>query len=178
MRVKSWVVGVVVGVVVATGVGIAFAAVPSSSGAIHGCYNPSAGYKLRVLDTAKTARCPSGWKALSWNQSGPRGLPGVQGVPGVSGYTVVTATIDVSTTTITGTADAVCPTGKVPIGGGYNGGGFLGDVTTMEDGPILYRDANQAITGGAWRVSLHVFGSGSFGGPATITVSAICADIA
>ena len=176
MHVKSWVVGVVVGVVAASGIGIAYAAVPSSSGVIHGCYNPSAEYELRVLDAAKAARCPSGWKALSWNQSGPRGLPGVQGVPGVSGYSVATATFDVSTSTNTGGADAVCPTGKVPLGGGYSGGGG-GNITTTEDGPILYRDANQVITGGAWRVYLYAFGGG-FGFDATITVSAICANIA
>lgn len=177
MHVKSWIVGVVVGAVAATGVAVAYAAVPSSSGVIHGCYNPAAGYKLRVLDTAKMARCPSGWRALSWNESGPRGLPGVQGAPGVSGYTVATATFDVSPTgPNNATADAVCPTGKVPIGGGYTGGA-TGDVTTMEDGPILSRDANQAITGGAWRVTLQAFGGG-FGSNATFAVYAICANIA
>jgi hypothetical protein len=73
VHLKTWIVGVVFGAVTAAGVGIAYASVPDSTGVIHGCYN-STSYALRVLDTAKTAKCPTGQKALNWNQTGPAGV--------------------------------------------------------------------------------------------------------
>ena len=57
MHVRSWLGGVVFGAIIAGGIGIAYASVPDSKGVIHGCYNPTNNYALRVLDTAKTATC-------------------------------------------------------------------------------------------------------------------------
>jgi hypothetical protein len=70
MQVRSWLGGVVFGAIIAGGIGIAYASVPDSKGVIHGCYNPTNNYTLRVLDTAKTATCPTGQTALNWNQNG------------------------------------------------------------------------------------------------------------
>jgi hypothetical protein len=63
----------------------ALAAIPDASGVIHGCYAPNNGYKLRVIDTAKTVKCPSGKVALNWNQKGVPGSPGPQGIQGSPG---------------------------------------------------------------------------------------------
>src|SRR4051812_46387478 len=49
-----------------------------SDGKIHGCVSKTG--QLSVLKTGK--KCSKGARALSWNQTGPRGL---QGVPGTAG---------------------------------------------------------------------------------------------
>ena len=53
----------------------------------------------------------------------------------------------------TATADASCPAGTVPIGGGYtdgsgNGGGNFSAFSTLVNGPLFNRDVNNAIIGG------------------------------
>ena len=63
--------------------GIAFAAIPSSTGVITGCYDNKTG-ALRIIDTAKT-RCGSGSHTLKWNQQGAPGVTGAQGPPGQAG---------------------------------------------------------------------------------------------
>src|SRR4051812_41396259 len=165
MRTPWLVVGIVIGVAAVGGGAVALGAIPDSSGVIHGCYNPSQGYKLRVLDTAKTATCPTGWKPLNWNQTGPRGLQGVQGIQGVqgpagvSGYTTATATDTIACCGSTAmTVKADCPSGKVPVGGGFDLGNAFGGVpwNTLQDGPTFVRDANNAITGGGWIVRIGV----------------------
>lgn len=87
---RAWFVGGAV--VAAMGIMIgAMAAIPDGNGVIHGCYNPTHGYKLRVLDTAKTANCPVGWTQLDWNQTGPPGAPGPAGVSGATVAEIRTA---------------------------------------------------------------------------------------
>jgi hypothetical protein len=74
----------VAALVVAAG-GIAVAAIPDSSGVIHGCYGKSNG-QLRVVDSA--GGCKKNETAISWNQrgpAGPRGLPGPRGPQGPPG---------------------------------------------------------------------------------------------
>ena len=63
---------------------VAYAAVPDSAGAIHGCYNKLFG-SLRVIDTDRNARCLPGESAISWNQTGPQGPAGAPGPSGPSG---------------------------------------------------------------------------------------------
>jgi hypothetical protein len=63
----------------------AIAAIPAASGVIHGCYSTASAHTLRVIDTSKVSRCPSGTKSLTWSQQGPQGLQGVQGVQGFQG---------------------------------------------------------------------------------------------
>src|SRR5947199_2431277 len=63
-RLRSAAIGVgIVAVVLAAG-GLAAAAIPDSSGVIHGCYAKSDG-ALRVV---KGSKCATGEKRLSWNQ--------------------------------------------------------------------------------------------------------------
>src|SRR5947209_3428975 len=53
----------------------------ASNGVIHACVARDGG--LVVVASGK--RCAKGTRGLAFNQSGPRGNPGVQGVPGASG---------------------------------------------------------------------------------------------
>jgi collagen triple helix repeat protein len=62
--------------------GVAYAAIPDSSGVIHGCYSTKTG-ALRVIDSA--AKCGSGEIALNWNQQGPKGATGAAGPQGPAG---------------------------------------------------------------------------------------------
>lgn len=57
--------------------GVAFAAIPDSSGTIHGCYQKSNG-NLRVVDSA--SECRNTERAIAWNQEGPPGSGGLAGV--------------------------------------------------------------------------------------------------
>lgn len=61
--------------VVAIG-GAAFAAIPDSSGTIHGCYDRRG--DLRVVESA--ADCRRRETAIEWNQQGPPGPPGAGAV--------------------------------------------------------------------------------------------------
>jgi hypothetical protein len=67
--------------------GAAVAAGPvDGSGVIHGCYYPAAtngSHRVVLQDTSR--RCPHGTTAISWNQKGPKGLPGPQGATGPQG---------------------------------------------------------------------------------------------
>ena len=64
------------------GAGIAYAAIPDSSGVIHGCYSTKNG-ALRVIDSS--AKCANGEVALNWNQQGPKGDTGATGPQGAVG---------------------------------------------------------------------------------------------
>jgi len=159
--------------------GVAYAAIPDSAGTVHACYQnvTSANKPLKLLDTAKNSVCPSGWKPVTWNQKGQPGTPGTPGAPGtpgVSGYEVVTGTFDVTTQGPIGAGtDVMCPTGKVPLGGGYRSGGAFASLYTTDDSPLFTKDANGNVIGGGWRV--HVQSSSGFGTDATFTVSVTCA---
>jgi hypothetical protein len=80
--------------VLATGAGIATAAVISSpspvdsSGVIHGCWRNAAlnGSHVFALQNAGTS-CPKGTTAISWNEQGPAGQAGAKGPAGPAGAT-------------------------------------------------------------------------------------------
>src|SRR5262245_38049663 len=61
-----------------------YAAIPDSSGVIHGCYGKSGG-QLRVIDSAKSTACAKTELALNWNQTGPQGPQGPMGAQGLAG---------------------------------------------------------------------------------------------
>jgi hypothetical protein len=67
--------------------GAAYAAIPSSGGAIHACYKagPNPPGALRVIDLEANASCANSEKPLSWSQQGPQGAKGDQGDPGPAG---------------------------------------------------------------------------------------------
>jgi hypothetical protein len=76
--------------------GLAYATIPDGQGVIHGCYKANKG-DLRVVDGGQ---CVAGEVALTWNQTGPQGLPGPagpqgpSGPAGVSGLTTLTKVAD------------------------------------------------------------------------------------
>jgi hypothetical protein len=78
------VLGITVGLV--AGGAFAWAAIPNSStGVISGCYRTKTGKGLRVIDAQSGKTCARTETALSWNQTGPQGSPGVTGTPGSDG---------------------------------------------------------------------------------------------
>ncbi len=68
-------------------VGVGYAAIPSSDGVIHSCYNASSNPsgQLRVIDAEGGVKCAKNEKSLAFNQRGPKGDAGPQGVPGKDG---------------------------------------------------------------------------------------------
>jgi collagen triple helix repeat protein len=75
---------VLVGAAAMVVAGVAYAAIPDSSGVVHGCYSTKNG-ALRVIDTS--AKCGNGELALNWNQQGPKGDTGAIGLQGPKGDT-------------------------------------------------------------------------------------------
>jgi hypothetical protein len=67
--------------VLAAGIGVASAGIPSSGGKIFGCYAKKGG-ALRVVAAGK--KCKENEKALFWNQQGPKGDAGPTGSGGGS----------------------------------------------------------------------------------------------
>jgi hypothetical protein len=67
--------------------GASWAAIPSSDGVIHACYNagPNPSGQLRVIDAEAGAQCQRNEKALNFNQRGPKGDKGDKGDPGPPG---------------------------------------------------------------------------------------------
>src|SRR6185312_9770580 len=63
--------------------GVAYATIPDSSGAIHGCYARSGG-SLRVIDATVT-NCKAGETSLDWNVQGQQGPQGPNGPAGPAG---------------------------------------------------------------------------------------------
>ena len=159
--------------VLAVGVGSAFAAIPNpGDGKYYACLVRSTG-AVRVINFPKVRTCPKGQKLISWNVQGPaaaQGAQGPQGAPGPAGATGITK---ITLTTVTansvipigtsGSVVATCPAGKI-VGGGH--GLQLGNVISVnfvKSGLV----PNSAID---WVVEAYNGG----GGPATITAYAIC----
>jgi hypothetical protein len=76
--------------------GVGYAAIPDSSGVVHGCYDTSApastgdAYPLYIIDSSSTSACPAGVRAgtmtpLNWNATGPPGPQGPTGDIGPKG---------------------------------------------------------------------------------------------
>jgi hypothetical protein len=125
------VLGVVLG---ASAFGLVNAAIPHSVTKVFVACRASGG-TIRIIDHQAGSRCQSTEKTLQWNQRGPAGPPGPagadgadgsagadgpQGPAGVSGYEVVTDDFVMTLQAESGTSTVECPTGKVPIGGGYD----------------------------------------------------------
>ena len=84
-RGRWFLLGVVAGAFLAGGA-VALAAIPDSSGVIHGCYQKNVG-NLRVIDPGDGDKCRPPEIAISWNQTGPVGPIGPQGPKGDTGAT-------------------------------------------------------------------------------------------
>lgn len=68
------------------GAGVAWAAIPGSTGVINGCYGERTGI-LRVIDSEADAACLNSETPISWSQQGPQGERGPQGPQGLKGDT-------------------------------------------------------------------------------------------
>ena len=78
-----WLAVTAAATVAAAGIAAAVqAAIPDSSGVIHGCYNASNG-QLRVVSSGHA--CRRSEHAVSWNHTGPRGTAGPSGPAGATG---------------------------------------------------------------------------------------------
>ena len=85
LRRSRWLpLGAVLGAVLVGGV--AYAAIPDSSGVIDGCYQKKVG-NLRVIDSSAGQSCRHSEVPISWSQTGPQGPPGPQGPKGDTGAT-------------------------------------------------------------------------------------------
>jgi hypothetical protein len=85
-RLSYAIVGVTLAVVLGAS-GFAIASIPGHGGIIHACYQKHSG-GLRVIDRSKrgfAGTCRKSEKSLTWNQTGPPGIPGPQGSPGPQG---------------------------------------------------------------------------------------------
>jgi hypothetical protein len=82
---RAW-IAITTGALLAAVAVSAYASIPDAQGVIHGCYATTGG-ALKVIDTAKTTKCPTGYRALSWNQKGPAGPAGPTGPTGATGPT-------------------------------------------------------------------------------------------
>src|SRR3954452_17578706 len=60
------------------------AAIPNSTGVIHGCYQKNVG-NLRVIDPSAGGKCRPPEIAIQWSQTGPQGPVGPQGPAGPQG---------------------------------------------------------------------------------------------
>ena len=177
---RFWVVGALIGTLLAGGSTIALAAIPDSDdGEIHSCRNNITG-NLRVIDQEAGQNCTAGQTELTWNQTGPQGPQGPQGEQGEQGAPGETGSLE-TIRVINGAGQtpapfisdefftgyrlhlvALCPQGFVVTGGGYTTGGSSAKIDTG----IRF---NQPIDSkGGWEVQLES------SNPFTLEVSAMC----
>ena len=69
--------------------GLVYAAIPSSDGLIHACYQTATG-QLRVIDAAAGQTCRDNERTISWSEQGPQGDQGPEGLKGDTGLTGAT----------------------------------------------------------------------------------------
>jgi hypothetical protein len=137
---------------------VAYASIPDRHGVIHGCYKKSNG-QLRVINL-DVSHCRPSEKAISWNQRGP------QGPPGISGYEEKTHQVFVSAGAFANVSVA-CSAGKKVFGGGF-------DIETPEDVKIFSSepsDGSGNVIDNGWNVFVHNAGSVT----RQVTVIAVCA---
>jgi hypothetical protein len=130
MRVR-WRPFVLVAVVgLAVGAGLAWAAIPDSSGVIHACYKQTGG-NLRVIDPGAGGSCHAGEQSLSW--------------PGAEHVVLRSTTHSIPH----GTADTfsvLCHEGERATGGGYR---LFPGFTTPELLPLMTAQGSVPIESGA-----------------------------
>ena len=115
--------------VLAVGVGSAFAAFPNpGDGKYYACLVKQTG-AVRLINYPKVNTCPKGQKLISWNQAGPAGPVGArgpQGPVGPAGITKIALTTVYKTESpvgpqgTVGSAIATCAPGSKVVGGGFS----------------------------------------------------------
>ena len=144
---------VVMAILVLVGVGAIFA---DSHDTYTGCLGPGGNLnKVAVGSEPVHGVCPDDHEQISWNETGPAGPPGADGVDGApgadgadgaDGKDGVSGWEQKSATQFTSLApggeykvEILCPTGKKPLGGGFD--------RTKSTTRILDSRTNPALTG-------------------------------
>ena len=83
-RGRWFVLGSIVGAVLAGGAAATIAAIPGADGVINGCYQKNVG-NLRVIDPSGGDSCRPSEIPISWSQTGPQGPKGDTGPQGPTG---------------------------------------------------------------------------------------------
>ena len=102
--------------------GIAYASIPDSSGIIHGCVKTASAtngtHGIKVIDTATTPTCPTGFNNLNWPTKGQLLYQSNASFTGpyTNGETVATFTgVPTGLMCITGTASAFATTSSASV---------------------------------------------------------------
>ena len=171
-RRASLLCGAVAGVIASMLVGgLAWAAIPGAGGVIQGCYKEQNG-QLRLVESATA--CNPSELPINWNQvgptgptgpSGPSGPSGPTGSSGISNYQIVEGTHVIALFDF-GSADATCPAGTKPIGGGASFG-------LAPDTDAGYLEQSRPTATG-WHARAHNVGPFV---DITLTAFAICATV-
>ena len=165
---------------------VAYAAIPDANGVIHACYDEQSGQARIVDDADGTPKgCGAKEAAISWGQvgpqgpqgptgpqgtQGPQGEKGDDGAPGVSGWERRSESILVPHGDNNQLfADAMCSSGKKPLGGGYQ----LKD----EEGVDLENEASDEVLASVplsngWHVAVQQDEDEDF----TLIAWTVCAD--
>jgi Collagen triple helix repeat (20 copies) len=140
--------------------GAAYAAIPSSDGVIHSCYNASSNPsgQLRVIDADAGAKCSKNEKALDWNQRGPKGDTGATGATGPKGDTGATgAKGDIGATGPQGEQGPAGPEGPAGTAGGvtdsYGASFFNSPRDVISDG-VDHTLLSKTVPAGAYAISV------------------------
>ena len=169
--------------------GIAYATIPDSDGVFHACVQKKDG-KVRLIDPSKLGRagqCKGKEKAVSWNQTGPRGPTGPQGPTGKTGPTGATGLSGLQTVTLASLSNSIspkeaavlCPSGKRVISGGASilGGNVASGPTDLAATVALKTSRPLTLSvGEAWTARAEEIAPG-FDGNWSLTIYAICADV-
>lgn len=142
---------VVVGVVVASAVGVAYAAIPDSGGTVHACTrtSPRRTSRSSCWTRPRRRRARAGGSRYLEPEGAARHSRN-PGCAGVSGYTTVSAFGGNQKS-----AEADCPAGKVPLGGGLTTPVSVpAPWTTQQDAPVYVRNGSNIVIGGGWSASL------------------------
>jgi hypothetical protein len=162
-RSRRWRTGFAIVAALAVTGGIAYAAIPDGSGVFSACVQKSNG-GIRLVDPA-AGSCQPNEKQVQWSSSGPAGPQGPQGAVGpagpagpqgpsggLAGYEIVhTAdTYDVPDGFSEGvhTSESLCPSGKVPVGGGGDGS-ISGHLA-----PLVYSETVEINGQPGWRIEV------------------------
>ena len=125
------ILAVIAATAILVGGGTYFATAETTPDPVNACVTKSTG-AVRIVAT--TTLCKSSEARLSWNLSGPQGLPGTNGTDGVSGYEVVEHSEDFTTgfpgVTKIALIDGQCPAGKTVLSGTGSGSFASGGAIT------------------------------------------------
>ena len=147
---------------VAASVAVAVASIPSSSGTINGCYDPSSGapHPFSIVDDPSD--CKGSSVLLPFNQTGPQGAPGAPGAAGARGTVGSSHRVNAAVTQTNPpdgefyAGSAACPAGELLLGGGFDADRLAGTFNVITSRP------NADATG--WDVKLKI--TFPFGGTA------------